>query len=60
MEKEVTGCADCMFCHEYDMGYGYGCYLDNSREIKQSKRNQPIDPEWCPLKEGDVTIKLKK
>jgi hypothetical protein len=47
MEKEVTGYADCIFCHEYDMSCGYGCSLDGSEEIKQNKKYQPIDPEWC-------------
>lgn len=61
MEKEVTGCADCPFNLEYDMASGYSCNIDSeNRHIKQSKRYQPIDPEWCPLKISDVIIKLKK
>ena len=61
MEKEVTGCSDCPFQYEYDMSTGYGCRIDSTeRTIKQSKKYQPIDPEWCPLKISDAVVKLKK
>ncbi len=60
MEKQVTGCIDCPFSYSFDISIGYGCTLDNSdRTIKQhTKKYIPIDPEWCPLKEEDITIKL--
>ncbi|KKP64369.1 MAG: hypothetical protein UR61_C0047G0011 [candidate division WS6 bacterium GW2011_GWE1_34_7] len=61
MEKIVTGCVDCPFKYEYDMAVGYGCKIDTSdRTIKQSKKYQPIDPEWCPLKSGGILVKLNK
>lgn len=60
MERIVTSCIDCPFNYEYDMGVGYGCRIDvNNRTIKQSKKYQPIHPEWCPLTSDDILIKLK-
>ena len=61
MEKIVTGCIDCPFKYEYDMAVGYGCKIDTAdRTIRQSKKYQPIDPEWCPLKSGGILVKFNK
>lgn len=69
MEIKITGCIDCPFKYEYDMAVGYGCKADNNlrgiegiqypRSIKQSKQYQPIDPDWCPLKNGKIVVQVK-
>ena len=54
----INGCFDCPFNYEYDMAVGYGCKLDTeNRSIKQSKKYQPITPDWCPVKKDSVVVK---
>lgn len=54
----INGCFDCPFNYEYDMAVGYGCKLDaENRSIRQSKKYQPITPDWCPVKKGSVVVK---
>jgi hypothetical protein len=54
----ISGCSDCPFNYEYDMAIGYGCKIDTeNRSIRQSKKYQPITPDWCPVKKGSVVIK---
>ena len=58
-EITVNGCSDCPFCYEYDMGNGYGCKLESdTKTIKQTKFFQPITPNWCPLKNQEVVVKI--
>lgn len=69
MDIKVTGCIDCPFKYEYDMAVGYGCKADDflrmgeesitPREIKQSKKFQPVDPDWCPLKIEKIVVGMK-
>ena len=48
-------CKNCIFNYEYDMAIGYGCKLDIlNRDIKQSKKYEPITPDWCPVNNGEV------
>lgn len=59
--KEITGCVDCPFCDENDMGIGYSCRIkvfDN--HIKETKKFQKITPEWCPIKEQPLIIRYGK
>lgn len=54
----IHGCVDCPFNYEYNMAVGYGCKLDTeNRSIRQSKKYQPITPDWCPVKECSIVIK---
>jgi hypothetical protein len=54
----INGCFDCPFNYEYDMAVGYGCKMDNEkRSIRQSKKYQPITPDWCPIKNSSVVVK---
>lgn len=54
----IHGCFDCPFNYEYDMAVGYGCKLDTeNRSIRQSKKYQPITPDWCPVKKDSVVVK---
>ena len=54
----INGCFDCPFNYGYDMAVGYGCKMDNeNRSIRQSKKYQPITPDWCPVKNGSVVVK---
>ena len=40
------------------MAVGYGCKMDNeNRSIRQSKKYQPITPDWCPVKNGTAPTK---
>jgi len=54
----INRCFDCPFNYGYDMAVGYGCKMDNeNRSIRQSKKYQPITPDWCPVKNGSVVVK---
>lgn len=54
----IHGCFDCPFNYEYDMAVGYGCKVDTeNRSIRQSKKYQPITPDWCPVKKDSVVVK---
>lgn len=67
-EIKITGCTDCPFSYEYDMGPGYGCRLDskirgqeamlNPKHVQQNKKYQPITPAWCPLTKVNYTLKF--
>ncbi len=68
-EINITGCSDCPFNYEYDMGPGYGCRLDyklrgqeallHPKDITQDKKKyQPITPAWCPLTKVNYTLKF--
>lgn len=60
-KRTVTGCSDCPFIFSYDIAVGYGCKIDaDDRTIKESKKYQPITPEWCPLKSNNLLIKFEK
>jgi hypothetical protein len=54
----INGCFECPFSYAYDMAVGYGCKMDNeNRSIRQSKKYQPITPDWCPVKNNSVVVK---
>mgnify|MGYP001612202556 CR=1 FL=1 len=72
MEIKISGCKDCIFCSENDAGSGSTCrlamdilykldrqytnkeYADT--QINVDKKYNPITPEWCPLKNENVTV----
>ena len=57
-QRIINGCFDCPFNYEYDMAVGYGCKLDTENmSIKQSKKYQPVTPDWCPVKKDSVVVK---
>jgi hypothetical protein len=57
----ILGCKECPMCDMNDMCSGYSCrlkyYPDNL--IKESKKFQPITPNWCPIKQNDILFKYK-
>jgi len=60
MKIEVSGCINCPFKYENDMGFGYVCKIDaKGRTINQSKKYLPITPEWCPVKSSSVVVTFK-
>lgn len=61
--REITGCAGCPFCDSLDMAPGYLCKLftpQEERYIKEDKHAFPITPEWCPLIENNILVKMIK
>lgn len=57
----IIGCQDCPFSYEFDMAEGYGCKIDaEKRDIRQSKKFQPITPDWCPIKNGKASVKYRR
>lgn len=60
---EISGCKDCPMCNENDMSSGYSCRIAQypNDYIKQANGKYiPETPEWCPLKQSDITFKFKK
>lgn len=61
---QVTGCNDCPCCDVLDMHVGWGCCLKpkddhgNYLRIESNRLYGPITPDWCPLKEQSITIKM--
>lgn len=62
MYKNVTGCFDCPFYCENDMSIGGHCteILDFDRKnfIETVKYDKPITPDWCPLIESSITVRM--
>ena len=69
----IDGCPECPCCDENDMGSGYGCQLMNIVNCKpkghpeprpyikeDTKTFMPVTPDWCPIKNNAVTLKLKE
>jgi len=54
MTIEVTGCHDCPF---YEFEYKCGISYISVTEIVSSYNKET--PPSCPLKQGEITIKLK-
>ncbi len=60
---EVTGCADCPLREVYD-GYGPQCHVaprDADGELPEGPGGEVGEgsPDWCPLRKGPITIRLK-
>lgn len=57
---KVTGCRDCVFAGDFNMGDG--CYLAN-RLIAEVPANWDIvdgwSPDWCPLRGGPVIVEME-
>ncbi len=66
---EITGCSDCPFCPNWDEFKGTPCRI---QVLKAESPPIPFDedfdvggilrgetPDWCPLRQGPVTILLK-
>lgn len=60
--KTIMGCVDCPCCLTNDMGSGYTCkmqgFFKEPNQIDESKKYQPITPDWCPLKTQPILFKL--
>jgi hypothetical protein len=58
--KEISDCNSCPLCIENRGTVGYHCWLDSDgKDIPTSKTYLPITPNWCPLRERGVILKLK-
>lgn len=65
MELTVTGCIDCPLVQCSDLNWAC-CHpklaLSNidykDKILKENDNINPITPDWCPLKEEELTIKL--
>lgn len=55
-EREVTGCGRCPFWGDGCEDPGR-CLADPSR--RESWSHDPV-PDWCPLREGPITVRLRK
>lgn len=62
MNKEVTGCNDCMLCETQDSGRGYCIHPNKSGNpwIKEDKDGEKITPSDCPLFVEPLIISIKK
>lgn len=62
MEKKVTKCFDCPFCHE--LMSDYYCKLENKelgfRDLFTKNPSQGDSPDWCALKKGELVIRFEK
>jgi len=57
----ITGCSDCPFCQMNDMDSGYSCNIKEypKNYIEESKKYQPITPDWCPIKIKPYTVRYE-
>ncbi len=61
-ETVVETCADCPFMHSVDAEWceNYGCnHPQGELEMLVPGYGEGPPPDWCPLREGPVTIRLK-
>ena len=74
--RTVTGCADCPFCQRQSkpahcgLDYHVLRALDNWTPVHgRPYPLSPLDvnrvpplpaPDWCPLREGDITVRLER
>lgn len=55
-ERVVTGCGDCPFVYYSEQAAGWFCESDG-REVGLFA--PPVAPDWCPLRERPVTLRLE-
>ncbi len=61
MKITVTECADCPACFAIEEWGVAWCQMreEGSRKIEEyPKATDEPHPEWCPLRQGSVTIEL--
>lgn len=61
--SDVTGCSDCPFQERYAGDFGEYCHIQNDLPGNDHNvytgDNQDGAPDWCPLRNGPITIRLK-
>jgi len=60
----IEGCINCPVIDQNDFCDGWTCRLEEKKNsdaytiILEDKNFLPINPDWCPLKEQTILLKL--
>lgn len=54
--KIITGCNDCPFCVRDTEQAEHYCILKSESELESFSFNEPITPQWCPLKTQPIIV----
>lgn len=57
-EHEVDGCGDCPYAHGQWMAED--CQLTERDVDEYIQFGKTTAPDWCPLREGPITVRLRK